>query len=258
MGRRRPSESLVEYFDRTAGRFAANYESAPEFHERRAVWRCAIERVLPGVPHGALCLDLGCGDGSLSRWVAAQGRPVVGLDQSDAMLALARRRAGEEGLGPCAVYHHASLPLDPAREAAYEGTVGLIVCSSVLEYVTDPPEVLAQCRRLLMPGGTLLVSLANRDSLYRIAQRALHGLFAWTDSYLRYQRHQYSLPIANTLLTRLGFRVIDAEFFALPFHRYVATIAGKCRGRRMATMILLAARNPGGTADPRINGGAEP
>jgi 2-polyprenyl-6-hydroxyphenyl methylase/3-demethylubiquinone-9 3-methyltransferase len=238
------SENLVEYFDRTAARFAARYGTDPAFYERRAVWHRAIERALPGVPQGALCLDLGCGDGSLSRWVAAQGRPVVGLDQSEAMLDLARRRAGEEGLGPRAVYHRASLPLDPAREAEYEGKAGLIVCSSVLEYVDDPPEVLAQCRRLLMPGGILLVSLPNRDSIYRIAQRALHGLFAWTDSYLRHQRHQYSLPVAGALLTRLGYQVVDAVFFALPSHRYVARIARDRRGRRLATMMLLAAHKP--------------
>lgn len=238
------SKSTVEYFDRTAERFAAQYEDDPAFHERRTIWRRAIEQVLPVVPMDALCLDLGCGDGSISRFLAAQNRPVVGLDQSEAMLALARRRAGVEGVGRFTIYRRAGLPLDHDLEAQYQGRVGLILCSSVLEYVPAPRAVLEQCHRLLAPGGVLFVSLPNRESLYRIGQRVFGGALARRDSYLRHQLHQYRASDAGALLVDLGYRVSDVVFFALPFHRYTGRVVPRYRGRWLATMALFAAHKP--------------
>lgn len=242
-------ESAAEYFERTAGSFTAKYLDSAEFDERRMVWRRAIEAVLPGVPEDAVCLDLGCGDGAISRFLAEQGRPIIGLDRSEAMLSLARRHATVERTGRWADYRRASLPLDRRIEDEYHGQCGVIVCSSVLEYVEDPRAVLEQCHRLLVPGGILLVSLPNRDSFYRIAQRVLGGLLARRDSYLRHQRHQYRVSDAGALLGELGYHLSETVFFALPFHRYVGLVAPRYRGRWLATMALFAAHKPRAAAE---------
>lgn len=254
VGLRAKPKSTVEYFDRTAERFAAQYEDDPAFHERRTIWRRAIEKVSPHIPMDTLCLDLGCGDGSISRFLAAQGRPVVGLDQSEAMLALARCRAGVEGLSRTTVYRRASLPLDHDLEAQYQGKVGLILCSSVLEYVSAPRVVLEQCHRLLAPGGVLLVSLPNRESLYRIGQRVFGSALAQHDSYLQHQLHQYRAADAVALLVDLGYRVSDAIFFALPFHRYTGRVVPRYRGRWLATMMLFAAHQSQAAASDGFRG----
>jgi SAM-dependent methyltransferase len=50
------------------------------------------------IPAGASVLELGCGTGRLTLSLASQGRRVTGLDQSPAMLAAARRKAGLAGV----------------------------------------------------------------------------------------------------------------------------------------------------------------
>lgn len=50
-----------------------------------------LDAVLAATPAGATILDLGCGTGRpMAEYVVAQGRRVLGVDQSEAMLALAR------------------------------------------------------------------------------------------------------------------------------------------------------------------------
>jgi ubiquinone/menaquinone biosynthesis C-methylase UbiE len=55
--------------------------------DRRALRRCLVE-----VPAGERVLDLACGTGRITAFLAAQGYNVVGADVSPAMLAVARRR----------------------------------------------------------------------------------------------------------------------------------------------------------------------
>lgn len=72
------------------------WRSARSRDEDRAEAR-AIERVLGLIP-GAEVLDAPCGDGRLALALAARGQRVVGLDQSEGCLALARADARLAGL----------------------------------------------------------------------------------------------------------------------------------------------------------------
>src|SRR5262245_61129678 len=112
-------ESAAEFFDRTAATFAAKYRDSAEFTERRLVWRRAIERHLPRVGDRPYCLDLGCGDGSISRFLAERGFKTVGIDQSEVMLGLARRKAVEDRVNDAVEYLQGALPLAPALEANF-------------------------------------------------------------------------------------------------------------------------------------------
>src|SRR5215475_6475989 len=47
------------------------------------------------------------------------------------------------------------------------GCCDAILCSSVIEYVLDPDELLRSFRRALRPSGVLIISYANRSSLWR-------------------------------------------------------------------------------------------
>lgn len=238
------SNAVEEHFNQTAEQFGQNYRAKADFHERQDIWQRVIGESLDRLADGGICLDLGCGDGTLSRSVAAKGIPTVGIDQSDKMLSLARRKAGEAGVGQWVTYLHASLPLPVELETCYTGKAGLILCSSVLEYVVDYEKVLAQFFLLLKPGGRLILSVPNRSSVYRVMQRICRFLLPLRSSYLRHQRHQFNASDLEVLLEDLGYRISRRTFFALPLQRVSEKVFGRYRGQLLATMVLVVAAKP--------------
>ena len=80
--------------------------------------RVYLDAVLATAPTGSTILDLGCGTGRpMGEYVVSQGRRITGVDQSEAMLAMARQRlpseqwvlAPMETFEPAGSYHGALL-----------------------------------------------------------------------------------------------------------------------------------------------------
>ncbi|HEX3160027.1 MAG TPA: class I SAM-dependent methyltransferase [Gemmatimonadaceae bacterium] len=95
-------------------------------------------------------LELGCGTGKNTAWLAGRARSVVGLDFSEGMLARARSRV------PAAhvrfVRHDVQQPW-PVRDAS----VDLVVGNLVLEHVEHLGPIFAQAARVLRAGGQLFL-----------------------------------------------------------------------------------------------------
>jgi SAM-dependent methyltransferase len=106
---------------------------------------------LAGDVAGRRILDAGCGSGPLSAALRDRGAVVTGLDSSAGMLELARRR-----LGPGADLRLADLgsPL-PFCDGAFDD----VVAALVLHYLRDWTAPLAELRRVLKPGGRLIVAV---------------------------------------------------------------------------------------------------
>lgn len=124
--------------DNESGLFNAHYE-------RPAM----IE--LAGDVHGRRVLDAGCGAGALSHALRAKGALVTGFDSSPVMLELARQRLGEDADLQVA---DLNLPL-PFADGAFDD----VVVSLVLHYLQDWTAPLSELRRVLKPGGRLLLSV---------------------------------------------------------------------------------------------------
>lgn len=107
----------------------------------------AILAMLP--PHWTVA-DLGCGTGALTADLAHHVKAVIGVDQSPAMLKAARKRT--HGLTNVDLRKGAieKLPIDDASCDA-----ALLVL--VLTYASSPALALAEVRRILKPGGRLVV-----------------------------------------------------------------------------------------------------
>jgi ArsR family transcriptional regulator len=94
--------------------------------------------------------DLGCGTGQMSEAIAPFVQRVVSVDASRAMLAAARKRLAR---APNVDLRHGELEALPIDDAEIDAAVLFLV----LHYVVDPAAVLAEVRRVLVPGGRLLV-----------------------------------------------------------------------------------------------------
>lgn len=139
----------------------ANYRSLIAWPERLRREAPFLDRILAGIPERSVA-DLGCGTGEHARHLASLGYRVAGLDASAEMLAAAT----EEPLPPNLSFVRGDL-----REAdrLLPGPFGAAIClGNTLVFMTDEEALesaLAAARRLLLPGGRLLVQIVNYEGL---------------------------------------------------------------------------------------------
>lgn len=111
---------------------------------------------LIGDVQGARVLDLACGQGWLERELARRGASVTGVDLSAELLALARRYEDEEPLRVTYVLDDAqTLSRMPLR--SFEG----VACTLALMDIPDVAAALRAVRRVLVPGGWLVISVTH-------------------------------------------------------------------------------------------------
>ncbi len=141
-----------EFFDRHARQWddlARTLLPVPEYRQL----------LLEMVPTGDTVVEIGVGTGGLLIDLAARADRVIGVDHSPAMLEEARRRVAVAGGGRVELRlgEMTHLPLPDA-------TAGCLLLNMVLHHAPDPPRVLAEIRRVLAPGGLLLIAdLARHD-----------------------------------------------------------------------------------------------
>jgi ubiquinone/menaquinone biosynthesis C-methylase UbiE len=139
--------------------FAEAYAAENESGLFNAYYARPEEIRLAGDVSGRRVLDAGCGSGPLSEALRAKGADIVGFDVSAAMVDLARKRLGEDADLRVADLA-APLPYD---DAAFDDAVA----SLVLHYLEDWSGPLAELRRVLKPGGRLIVTV-NHPAAYAI------------------------------------------------------------------------------------------
>src|SRR4051794_29468362 len=131
---------------------------------------------LAGDVRGRRILDAGCGSGPLAAALRARGAMVTGLDSSTAMIELARQRLGAE-----AELHVADLgePL-PFPDGAFDD----VVASLVLHYLRDWTAPLGELRRLLVPGGRLILSV-HHPLVYKVLhpEADYFAISEWSEEY---------------------------------------------------------------------------
>ena len=106
---------------------------------------------LAGDVAGRRILDAGCGSGPLFAALRDRGAIVTGFDKSAGMLELARRRLGD-GADLRVADLGSPLPFP-------DDTFDDVTASLVLHYLEDWGPALAELRRVLKPGGRLIVSV---------------------------------------------------------------------------------------------------
>ena len=180
-------------------------------------------------------VDVACGTGDLTELFARSGaRSVLGLDFTPAMLEIARHKSGRAPhAGPVARYEHGdATALDLADRSA-----DVVSIAFGLRNVGDPARALAEFRRILRPGGRLVVLEFDQPSnpVIRAMNRLYtHHVMPWTATIIARDRsgaYRYLPRSVETFLDRerlrtamLGAGFDEVEQHALTFGTCVVSV----------------------------------
>jgi SAM-dependent methyltransferase len=206
---------MREHYEQAWERLPADLQP-PDLELRRAF-------LLGHVGAGERVLDLGCGDGAFVGAIEAAGAEAVGVDVADAALRRARARHPDLELHRAPI--DGRLPLEEARFDA-------VWCSEVIEHVADTVNLLSEARRVLRPGGLLLVTTPRHGRLSGawIALTRFEAHFHPLGDHLRF----YTRRSLARALEELGFEDVR-----------VRPAGGLPAARRL---LLASARRPAPTS----------
>jgi len=189
---------------------------------------------LLGAKPGDVVVDVGCGTGAAVRELAAHGVRVIGVDAGEGVLDVARERARLSPTAEFVVADAAGLPLD-------DGSVDGYRAERLFEHLADPAGALAEARRVLAPGGRIVLQDQDWEALVvaagdDAATRAVVAAFAG------------SLPGATVarrfhdLLLDAGFEgvVVEAHVHATTDHRAYGVVADLVAGAATAAGVEAA------------------
>jgi glycosyltransferase involved in cell wall biosynthesis len=194
-------------------------------HEMILRW---FERIPP-----ARVLDLGCSGGLLAEQVRRRGHHVTAVDLLE--LPEVRQRVDR--------FIQADLDQGLPRGVADEGPFDIVLAADLLEHVRHPETLLADIRNVLVPRGTLIVSVPNFGHWYARARVAL-GVFDYDQRGILDEGHVRFFT-RRGLLRRLrsaGFRVQRQEVTGLPLEVLTRSEALPRRLVRIIDRFAVAAR----------------
>ncbi len=223
----------ISYYSQVAPSFHASYRADANRLERVQVWRSYIGR---HVGRAGLAYDLGCGSGILACELAGRGLEVVGVDGAAGMLEIARQSATDQRLQTVRFEQHRL----PIADALSWRKADSVISSSALEYLDSLPAAFASIRQLLRPGGTLVFSVSNRQSVSRMLVRMVHRLTG-KPRYFGLLKQFRSVEQVRRELDEAGFDFLEGTHFACADR--VNRLLGQVLPLRFASnMIIVAAR----------------
>ena len=217
--------------------------SGPDRARRQARMLAAILRDANGP---AVVLDVGCGDGAALAVAAAQNprHQFAGIDWS----ADALRQARARGLTVVRGTIETRLPVT-------DGAADVVIMSELIEHLVDPDGALEEVRRVLRPGGALLLSTPNLAAWYNrgllaagiqpvFSEVSLRGVFGRPGSVVAGHLRLFTRRALTEFLTASGFRcvtVAGARYHDVP--RPLGPLdRAFCRWPSAASILLVHAR----------------
>ncbi len=196
------------------------------------VERPAIERMIGDVA-GERALDMGCGSGPYSIWLAERGAIVSGMDLSQTMISLAQERALARNLR--AEFRVADIRDSlPFGEAEFD----LVITATALHYVENLDSTMKEVARILKPEGRLIASVLHPMStaLFPLAgSENMEGPDPWEGWY-------FGSPIRSIETPWLAFGDVSTEGRRILCHHH--TIADYFSSVSSANLTITGLSEP--------------
>lgn len=222
------------FFSDNAVDFDSHYESNPEFRERFEVWTTLLDKYTDNTQE---VLDLGCGSGVFSFYLAGKGVSVTGIDGAKNMIELCQKQKAKSGLQNIN-FIQSQIPVDPSlKKKKYD----VIFSSSVLEYIPDFDQALKDAKNMLIPGGIFIVSMPNMNSWYRKLESLSFKLVKYP-RYLSYVHNKLTPHTFNKKVERLGFKVLSYHYYAVPRSGFAKKILPLSAGSSLFVSVFR--KNP--------------
>jgi SAM-dependent methyltransferase len=236
-----------------AGRLRAFYEdpgttvsSGPERGRRQARMLAAV---LAGRTGAQRIVDVGCGDGSATSLVSNldAGNTVIGVDWSATALARARARGLLVVQGGVDT---SGLPLP-------DGCADVVIMSELIEHLVDTDTAVDEVRRVLRPGGVLLLSTPNLAAWFNrglialglqpvFSEVSLRGIYGRPGHEVVGHLRLFTRRALVEFLTDRGFRC--ERVAGAPYHDVPRPLRPLdrllSRWPSMASILLVQARRP--------------
>jgi ubiquinone/menaquinone biosynthesis C-methylase UbiE len=186
------NQVVREEFTRQATAYAAN----PSIYDPDRLARL-VQAVQPAPHHRVL--EVATGPGYVAMAFAAVAREVVGVDLTEAPLALAEKRRQEQGI------HNLRFQLADAAHLPFaDGEFDIVVCRLAFHHVADAPEILRQMVRVCAPHG--LIAVEDLITSEHPARAAYQNRF----ENLRDPSHLTAFPL-STLVTFFANAGLEIE-----------------------------------------------
>jgi SAM-dependent methyltransferase len=169
--------------------------TAPDFVGPRHEFREAVlARAFLAANPGSRVLNVGAGQGTLSRRLEVHGFDVTSSDRSPQAIAVLHERVA----GPVVEADATALPFA-------DGSFDAVVLGEVLEHIADDGLALQEAARVLVPGGVLAASVPRNPSWFSASDE-------WAGHVRRYTRRRLTGAVDAA-----GFDVLEVIAWGFPF-----------------------------------------
>lgn len=166
---------------------------------------------------GEKILDVACGTGGLESALLGKfpGLNITGIDITKPMLKIAHEK--------CKNPHHVRFLHMPSQKLTFEDAqFDIVITCSAFHYMRSPEKVLAECCRVLVPGGRFILIDWCRDFLWAKFYHLLSKM------YKRSHYKVYTLHEMKRLCAEADLNITETETFAIPpFWRMMCVEAEK-------------------------------
>lgn len=153
---------ITERWDRSSKTYDSRPGHGIQSEREKEAWMSLLNRTLGNEPLNVL--DVGCGTGVITLVLSEMGHNVTGIDLSKEMLKRAKDKAHKQKL-------RAEFRLGDAENLSFEdGSFDAVINRHLLWTLLNPERAVAEWKRVLKPGGKLIIidgSGDNRNSLRR-------------------------------------------------------------------------------------------